>query len=77
MKEFYKKFCDVEMALAIICLVTSVVVIFIAAVMRAVGHPINWGTDIALLLFSWSTFLGADLAFRQGKLINVDVIINL
>ena len=37
MKEFYKKFCDVEMALAIICLVTSVAVIFIAAVMRAVG----------------------------------------
>ena len=67
MKEFYKKFCDVEMALAIICLVTSVVVIFIAAVMRAVGHPINWGTDIALLLFSWSTFFGGGFGVSAGK----------
>ncbi|WP_243008988.1 TRAP transporter small permease subunit [Clostridium sp. AM58-1XD] len=72
----YRKFCEGEMAVAIICLVTSVAVIFIAAVMRAAGHPINWGTDIALLLFTWSTFLGADLAFRQGKLINVDLLFN-
>lgn len=77
MKEFYRKFCEGEMAVAIVCLVTSVAVIFIAAVMRAAGHPINWGTDIALLLFTWSTFLGADLAFRQGKLINVDIIIKI
>ena len=48
MKEFYKKFCDVEMALAIICLVTSVVVIFIAAVEQTLrscfshGVP-SWG----------------------------------
>ena len=77
MKQFYKKFCDAEMAVAVVCLVTSVTVIFTAAVMRAIGHPINWGTDIALLLFTWSTFLGADLAFRQGKLINVDVIIKI
>jgi len=36
--------------------------------------PINWGLDIALLLFTWSTFLGADIAFREDKLINVDIL---
>ncbi len=48
--------------------------IFISAIMRTIGHPINWGTDVALLLFTWSTFLGADLAWRQGKLVNVDIL---
>jgi TRAP-type C4-dicarboxylate transport system permease small subunit len=29
---------------------------------------------VALLLFSWSAFLGADIAFRENKLVNVDVV---
>ncbi len=76
MKKFYKVFCQAEMALAIFGLVTSVMVIFISAILRTIGHPINWGTDIALLLFTWSTFLGADIAFRSGKLVNVDILFN-
>lgn len=74
MKKFYKKFCAVEMGLAGVCLLVSVTTILISAIVRCVGHPINWGTDVALLLFTWSTFLGADLAWRQGKLVNVDLL---
>ncbi len=74
MKKLYEKLCKIEMTVAIIGLVTSVSVIFIAAVLRTFGRPINWGTDIALLLFTWSTFLGADIAFRANKLVNVDII---
>ena len=76
MKKLYEKFCKVEMVVAIFGLVSSVAAIFIAAVMRTLNHPINWGTDIALLLFTWSTFLGADIAFRAGKLVNVDILFN-
>ena len=76
MKKFYEKFCKAEMAVAIVCLVTSVTVIFVSAVLRTIGSPIHWGTDVALLLFTWSTFLGADIAFRAGKLVNVDVLFN-
>ena len=43
MKEFYKKFCDVEMALAIICLVTSVVVIFLMEYLLGGGFGVSAG----------------------------------
>lgn len=76
MKKFYEAFCKIELTLAIFGLVTSVAVIFLAAMLRTLGSPINWGTDIALLLFTWSTFLGADIAFRAGKLVNVDILFN-
>ena len=76
MEKFYEGFCKVELVVAIFGLVTSVAVIFISAMLRTLGNPINWGTDIALLLFTWSTFLGADIAFRAGKLVNVDILFN-
>ncbi len=76
MKKFYETFCKTELTLAIFGLVTSVAVIFLSAMLRTFGRPINWGTDIALLLFTWSTFLGADIAFRAGKLVNVDILFN-
>ncbi|WP_101909197.1 TRAP transporter small permease [Marasmitruncus massiliensis] len=76
MKKFYEAFCKIELTLAIFGLVTSVAVIFLAAMLRTLGSPINWGTDIALLLFTWSTFLGADIAFRANKLVNVDILFN-
>jgi TRAP-type C4-dicarboxylate transport system permease small subunit len=38
--------------------------------------PLRWGLDIALLLFTWSTFLGADIAFRKRCLVRVDMLIN-
>lgn len=74
MKDFYIKMCNIEIALAIICLLLSVFIIVISAIMRKIGMPINWGLDIALLLFTWSTFLGADIAFRADKFINVDIL---
>lgn len=77
MKKFYEKFCKAEVAVASTCLITCVTVIFIAALMRVIGHPINWATDLSLLLFTWSTFMGADIAFRAGKLVNVDIFPNM
>lgn len=77
MKKFYEKFCKAEVAVASICLITCVSVIFISALLRVIGHPINWATDLSLLLFTWSTFMGADIAFRAGKLVNVDILANM
>lgn len=77
MKKFYEKFCKAEVAVASICLITCVSVIFISALLRVIGHPINWATDLSLLLFTWSTFMGADIAFRAGKLVNVDILVNM
>ncbi|KUK86356.1 MAG: Uncharacterized protein XE03_1551 [candidate division TA06 bacterium 34_109] len=74
-KELYKKICSVEIALAIFCLVFTVVLMTISAIMRTVGLPINWGLDISLLSFTWCTFLGADAALREDKLFNVDLLL--
>ncbi|MDR2485028.1 MAG: TRAP transporter small permease [Treponema sp.] len=76
MGKIYKKLCEIEMWAAILCLICSVTVIFIAAILRTVKMPIRWGLDIALLLFTWSTFLGADIAFRKKCLVRVDMLIN-
>lgn len=64
------------MGVAVICLSVSVLAIFISALMRVLKMPLRWGLDIALLLFTWSTFLGADIAFRKRCLVSVDMLIN-
>lgn len=74
-KDFYKKMCTIEIILAIICLVFTVLLMTVSAIMRTIGLPINWGLDISLLAFTWSTFLGADAAFRENKLVNVDLLL--
>lgn len=74
MKAFYRKICRWEVVLAAASLLITVFVIFLAAVMRTVGYPINWALDIALLLFTWGVFLGADVAYREDKFVNVDIL---
>jgi TRAP-type C4-dicarboxylate transport system permease small subunit len=76
LKKIYETVCKIEMAIAVLFLSTSVTVIFIAAVFRTIGMPIRWGFDIALLLFTWSTFLGTDIAFRKKGLVCVDMLVN-
>lgn len=73
MKNLYIRLCNLELIAASICLITTVSIITLSAVLRTFGQPINWGLDIALWLFTWSVFLGADTALRTGKMINVDI----
>jgi TRAP-type C4-dicarboxylate transport system permease small subunit len=65
------------MFIAVLFLVVSVAAMCISAVLRTLNHPIAWGLDVALLLFSWSTFLGADIAFRNKALVKVDMLVKL
>ncbi len=56
-------------------LITTVVVIFSLAIFRTFDVPIHWALDTALLVFAWGVFLGADVAFREDKLVNVDFVL--
>lgn len=58
---------------SLLCLIS--VLVFISAVARTIGRPINWAQDVALLAFAWLTFIGADVLARSGKLINIDMFI--
>ena len=48
---------------------------FLSAVLRKAGMPLNWAGDTSLLLFTWTCFLGADLAIREKSMVCVDMLL--
>jgi len=75
MKKLYEYICKGEILLIKFFLVFIVGLVFVAAVTRYVGYPINWSVDMAVCLFAWCTFLGGDVAMRENKLMNVEFLI--
>jgi|YelNatPaOPRAMG01_1025707.scaffolds.fasta_scaffold25112_4 TRAP-type C4-dicarboxylate transport system permease small subunit len=75
MERIYRKVCQLEWVLARITLWSMVVLIFTAAMARLLKNPINWAIDLSTCLFAWSCFLSADVAWREGKLMNVDILL--
>jgi len=75
MRKLYEYICNGETFVIKVFLVFFVGLIFIAAFTRYIGYPINWSVDVAVCLFAWCTFLGADVAMRKNKLMNVDFLI--
>jgi TRAP-type C4-dicarboxylate transport system permease small subunit len=75
MKKFYEHLCFAELLIAQIFMIVMVILIFVAGFARLIGHPINWSIDIATCVFAWACFLSADVAWRKGKLMSVDVIV--
>jgi TRAP-type C4-dicarboxylate transport system permease small subunit len=51
--------------------------VFVAAISRALGAPVLWAIDVAMLLFIWCSFFGADAALRKKQHIIIDVIVRL
>lgn len=72
MKKIYSSFCKVELFISSTCLIVTVFIIALSAILRTFNYPINWGLDISLWLFTWAVFLGADKALREDKMVNVD-----
>jgi TRAP-type C4-dicarboxylate transport system permease small subunit len=76
MKKFYEQLCVVETWIARVFLVAMVLLIFVAAVARLAAHPVNWALDIATALFAWACLFAADVAWRNNKLMCVEILIN-
>lgn len=76
MKKFYEMVCRIEKILAMIGILLMTVFIFLGAVSRVVGHPLQWTSDMGTFMLAWATFLGGDIAFREGRLANLDVFIS-
>ena len=75
MKKIYDSFVKVEEAIACLLLAGIVALMFLSAVLRKAGMPINWAGDTSLLLFTWACFLGADLTIREKSMVNVDMLL--
>jgi TRAP-type C4-dicarboxylate transport system permease small subunit len=72
---FYHGFCKVEEMIVAVFVALVTFLVFISAVARGISHPINWAQDLALLLFAWVVFLGADSALRRADFVRVDMLI--
>ena len=76
MKKLYNYIGVGELLFVKIAFVSLVLLVFIAAFTRYIGYPINWSVDMAQCLFAWCTFLAADIAMRNNKLMKVDFFVN-
>jgi TRAP-type C4-dicarboxylate transport system permease small subunit len=74
MKKFYERLIAAEAVLAAAFLVLMVVLIFAGGVARLFEHPINWAIDAATCFFAWACFLCADIAWRRGSLMSIEVL---
>ena len=75
MKKVYALICTCETIVVKVFFVFLVGLVFIAAFTRYIGYPINWSVDMAQCLFAWCTFLAADIAMRNDKLMKVEFFI--
>ena len=52
-----------------------VALIFVGACARVLGTPLNWTVDFATAFFAWACFLCADVAWRRGSLMSIDLLV--
>ena len=66
----------VEAGIAAALLILMVALIFLGAVARVLGYPLNWTIDFATAFFAWACFLCADIAWRRNCLMSIDFLVN-
>lgn len=66
----------VEEAFTSLLLLAIVVLVFVAAITRYLGTPINWSVDIAQALFVWVIFVGAHQAMLESRHIGVSMVVD-
>jgi TRAP-type C4-dicarboxylate transport system permease small subunit len=64
-----------EKLVATICVVSMVFVLFLQVFTRYVLKvPLYWSEELARIILIWSVFLGANLAFRAGTHMRIDIL---
>ncbi len=74
MKKIYEYFCKAEAAVCGVGFIFLVILIFGSAILRFCRMSMAWNTDLAMLFLPWCSFLGADIAWRNGQLIGIDIV---
>lgn len=70
-----KRLAQVELAVVVALLALIVGLVFVAAIMRTLGHPLIWSVDMAQLLFIWLCFVGGTRAMREKSHIGMEVLV--
>ncbi|GMO27092.1 MAG: hypothetical protein Pg6A_14570 [Termitinemataceae bacterium] len=74
MKKIYNAWCKIEIAVCGAGFVFLVLFVFLSAILRFFRISMSWNIDMALFLLSWTAFLGADIAWRSGQLVGIDIV---
>lgn len=73
LRSVYRFFCKAEELICGIGFMVLIGFVFLSAILRFFHISTSWIIDVALLLLSWTAFLGADIAWRKGQLVGVDL----
>ncbi len=75
LRRAYDSLCAGELYLAAALFILIVVLVFISALTRKIGLPIQWTMDVTKLCFAWLAFLSGDIALRLGVLPGIDMFV--
>jgi TRAP-type C4-dicarboxylate transport system permease small subunit len=74
MKKLYGYYCKCEEFICGTFFVAIIALVFASAIARGLKHPLQWSIDISQLLLAWVSFIGADVAWRYGQLLGIDLL---
>jgi TRAP-type C4-dicarboxylate transport system permease small subunit len=73
LRALYKALCKAEVVLCGVGFVVLIALVFMSAILRFFRVSMAWNIDMAMLLLAWTAFLGADIAYRSGQLVGIDL----
>jgi TRAP-type C4-dicarboxylate transport system permease small subunit len=74
LRAVYRTACKIEVVLCGIGFVVLIALVFMSAILRFFRVSMAWNIDMAMLLLAWTAFLGADIAYRSGQLVGIDLV---
>ena len=74
LRKIYKTLCKIETAICGIGFFSLVMLVFMSAILRMFRISMTWNMDLAMLLLAWTAFLGADIAYRSGQLVGINLV---
>jgi TRAP-type C4-dicarboxylate transport system permease small subunit len=74
MRKIYRFFCKTEEIICGVGFIVLIALVFLSAILRFFRVSMSWNIDMAMLLLAWTAFLGADIAYRSGQLVGIDLV---
>lgn len=74
MRKFFSWIDKAEKAICGTGFLLLIALVFLSAFLRFFRVSMSWNIDMAMLLLAWTAFLGADIAWRSGQIIGVNLL---
>ncbi|MCS7234022.1 MAG: TRAP transporter small permease subunit [Synergistetes bacterium] len=58
-----------------ILIILMIILIFVSGIARFLGRPMNLAVDLSTFAFAWACFFAVDIAWRENKLMCVDIFL--